>query len=58
MRADLNQGKMPKEAMVVTAADLARIKASTKIQSKDETLQAKKISDEQREQQQAQAKAR
>jgi hypothetical protein len=49
---------MPKEAMVVTAADLARIKASTKIQSKDETLQAKKISDEQREQQQAQAKAR
>jgi hypothetical protein len=58
MRDDLNKGKAPREAAIVTAADLARIKASTKIQSQQETMLAKKISDEQKEQQQTQAKAR
>ena len=48
MRADLTQGKVPKEAVIVTASDLARMKASTKIMSKEETMQAKKINDEQK----------
>jgi len=46
MREDLNKGKAPRDAAIVSAADLARIKASTKIQSQQETMLAKKISDE------------
>ena len=58
MREDLQKGKQQREAGIVTANELARIKASTKIQTKQETLAHKKISDEQKEQQQAAAKAR
>lgn len=58
MRDELIKGKAPKQAAVVTASDLARIKASTKIETREETTLAKRIQEEQREQQQAQAKAR
>ena len=58
MREDLQKGKQPRDAGVVTASELARIKASTKIQTKQETIAQKKIQDEQKEQQQAAAKAR
>ena len=58
MREELGKGKVPKEAGVVTAADLARIKDSTKIMSREEMEMTKRIAEEQREQQQQQAKAR
>lgn len=58
LREELNKGKAPRDAGLVTAADLARIKASTKIETKEEKTAAKKMYDEQREQQLAQAKAR
>jgi hypothetical protein len=43
MREDLTKGKVAKEAMVVTASDLARMKASTKVETKEETMLARKI---------------
>lgn len=58
MRDELIKGKAPRDAGIVTASEIARIKASTKIQSQEEAKLTKKINIEQKEQQQAQAKAR
>ena len=43
LREELNKGKGPRDAGVVTAADLARIKASTKIETKEEARMTQTI---------------
>ena len=60
MRADIEKtGKGgTREAAIVTAADIARMKESSKIVSEKDTQLQKKINEEQKAQQQAAAKAR
>lgn len=60
LRGDIEKtGKgATREATVVSAADLARIKQSTKIVSEQEAIQTKKIQEEQKAQQQSYARAR
>lgn len=60
MRGDIEKGGKGaiREAAVISQADLARMRAEAKIVSEREAAETKKISDEQRQKQQAAAKAR
>ena len=59
MRGDIEKtGKATREATVLSVSEIARMKASTKIQSADETAQLKRIQEEQKAQRQAAAKDR
>ena len=58
MRDDMQRVKGTREAAVLSQAEIARMKASTKIQSANEAAEQKRIMEEQKAQRQAMAKTR